>query len=294
MRPTVGPAARFPLTFAHLFANEPLTPRLQAGTKPAISQEKPVNASTNRPPRRPSRRQQLLVGVVAIGVAIGVVGFGLATPANAVVGDVTTVAGSPIGQFGYLDAQGTNARFRWPSQLAVFGGFTYVADFANNAVRRIDGSGNVTTWPSGYTSFNFPTGLAVDNGGNVYVANRSEIPSKKSTLQASSPPSPGRVRQVPTTERPVLLLPRQRSIYRRDCSSTPPATRSPSPTRSGVESADSTSRPALSSRSLVEASLRGTSTTRPEPTPDSRSRTVSPSGPPARSISPTPTTIGFA
>ena len=105
-------------------------------------------------------------------MAIVVVGFGLATPANAVVGDLTTVAGSPTGQFGYLDAQGTNARFNGGAQLAVFGGFTYVADFANNAVRRIDGSGNVTTWPSGYTSFNFPTGLAVNTGGNVYVGNR--------------------------------------------------------------------------------------------------------------------------
>ena len=88
------------------------------------------------------------------------------------VGDVTTVAGSPIGQFGYLDAQGTNARFNGGTQLAVFGGFTYVADFGNNAVRRIDGSGNVTTWPPGYTSFNVPTGLAVDTGGNLYVGNR--------------------------------------------------------------------------------------------------------------------------
>lgn len=227
-------------------------------------------------------------------MAIVVVGFGLATPANAVVGDLTTVAGSPTGQFGYLDAQGTNARFKGGAQLAVFGGFTYVADFANNAVRRIDGSGNVTTWPSGYTSFNFPTGLAVDTGGNVYVGNPVGNTVQKSTLQASSPPLPGRVRLVPTTERPVLLLPRQRSTYRRDCSSTPPAIRSTSPTRSGGR----IRRLNLATNTVITLAggglAPGRSTTRSEQTPDSRSRTVSSSGPPARSTSPTPTTIGFA
>jgi DNA-binding beta-propeller fold protein YncE len=60
-------------------------------------------------------------------------------------------------------------------------GNVYVADARNQAIRKIDGSGNVTTlagngdagWVDGTgaaAEFNYPGGLAVDSAGKVYVA----------------------------------------------------------------------------------------------------------------------------
>lgn len=96
-------------------------------------------------------------------------------------GAVTTVAGT--GSPGFFDAQGTSAEFNNPQGVA-FDPITssiYVADSGNHTIRRIDSSGNVTTLAgdgtSGFTNgqgasarFNNPKGIAVDNSGNVLVA----------------------------------------------------------------------------------------------------------------------------
>ncbi len=62
-----------------------------------------------------------------------------------VSGNVTTFAGSAPG---YTDGQGSNAQFRMPSSIAFnpADNFLYVADSMNNVIRRIDLSGNVTTY----------------------------------------------------------------------------------------------------------------------------------------------------
>ncbi len=97
-------------------------------------------------------------------------------------GVVTTLAGSP-GQAGSADGTGSAARFLLPQGLAVDGaGNLYVADTGNYTIPVITPAGVVTTLAGspGQTSsadgtgsaarFGFPTGIAVDGAGNLYVA----------------------------------------------------------------------------------------------------------------------------
>ena len=59
-------------------------------------------------------------------------------------GNVTTIAGTGVA--GFLDGPGASAQFNFPRGVAVDGaGNVFVADRANNRIRRVDPSGNVTT-----------------------------------------------------------------------------------------------------------------------------------------------------
>jgi hypothetical protein len=95
---------------------------------------------------------------------------------------VTTLAGSP-GESGTADGTGSAARFWVPSGVAVDSADNvYVADSWNYTLRKVAGSGVVTTlagFAGVYGSadgtgtaarFNTPNGVAVDNAANVYVA----------------------------------------------------------------------------------------------------------------------------
>lgn len=94
-------------------------------------------------------------------------------------GVVTTIAGS--GTAGSLNATGTAAQFNFPVSVAVDDtGNIFVADNNNNLIRVIS-SGNVVSTFAGSTSgtadgtgtaaqFWSPTGVAVDNSNNIYVA----------------------------------------------------------------------------------------------------------------------------
>jgi sugar lactone lactonase YvrE len=97
-------------------------------------------------------------------------------------GVVTTLAGTAT-RWGSADGTGADARFRHPNGVAVDGeGNVYVADSSNHSIRKITSVGVVTTWAGGVTTngfvdgsgpfarFNAPYGVAVDGGGNVYVA----------------------------------------------------------------------------------------------------------------------------
>ncbi len=97
-------------------------------------------------------------------------------------GAVTTLAGL-AGSPGTNDGTGSAASFREPAGLAVDqDGNVYVAEFANHTIRKVTPAGVVTTLAgsalqSGSTNgpgtaarFFNPTGVAVDNAGNVYVA----------------------------------------------------------------------------------------------------------------------------
>jgi uncharacterized repeat protein (TIGR02543 family) len=95
-------------------------------------------------------------------------------------GVVTTLAGSG-GTFGYADGTGTEARFYSPTGVAVDAdGIIYVADQANNRIRKVTPEGVVTTF-AGSTEgsadgtgteakFSHPRGVAVGADGNIYVA----------------------------------------------------------------------------------------------------------------------------
>jgi hypothetical protein len=107
-------------------------------------------------------------------------------------GVVTTIAGS--GSSGSADGTGNVARFNNPHGIAVDNsGTLYVGDAVNHTIRKITAGGVVTTLAGtagmigsvdgagGAARFNFPRGIAVDNIGNVYVADSNNNTIRKIT-----------------------------------------------------------------------------------------------------------------
>ncbi|MGH7237936.1 MAG: hypothetical protein ACREGF_05360, partial [Candidatus Saccharimonadales bacterium] len=93
-------------------------------------------------------------------------------------GTVSTIAGSDTS--GFADGAGAAAVFFNPLGVAVDASDNvYVADAGNNLIRLISPAGNVTTLAGTVnigastvlSPFNNPGGVAVDAGGNVFVAN---------------------------------------------------------------------------------------------------------------------------
>lgn len=126
-------------------------------------------------------------------------------------GLVWTVAGV-AGGLGSADGTGSGARFNEPAGVAVDGsGNVYVADARNYTIRKVTASGVVTTlagladgWGNADGSgsgarFKYPSGLALDGSGNVYVADRYNhtirkvTPSGVVTTLAGVPGTSGRV-----------------------------------------------------------------------------------------------------
>jgi len=95
-------------------------------------------------------------------------------------GVLSTLAGT--GTSGYRDGAANTAKFDYPGDLAVdSSGNVYVADTHNDRIRKITPAGVVTTFAGSGTEgfadgaantakFDYPTGVAVDSAGNVYVA----------------------------------------------------------------------------------------------------------------------------
>ena len=96
------------------------------------------------------------------------------------IGRVSTLAGDGSGEF--TDGRGTSAKFFSPYGIAIDNmGNVYVADMLNHRIRKIDTTGRVSTLAGdgskGFidgsvtiAKFSYPTGVAIDDSGNVYVA----------------------------------------------------------------------------------------------------------------------------
>ena len=84
-------------------------------------------------------------------------------------GTVTTIAGI-AGSAGDTDGPITSATFNKPTALDLdAAGNLYVADFGNQAVRKISQEGIVSTVAL-TANGGFPTGIALDGSGNIYVS----------------------------------------------------------------------------------------------------------------------------
>jgi sugar lactone lactonase YvrE len=107
-------------------------------------------------------------------------------------GQVTTLAGAK--EPGYVDGQGSEARFNFPRGIAMDAeGNLYVADMANHCIRKITPDGTVTTLagsgepgnadgPAGEAQFRVPEGITVDADGNLIVADTGNHRIRKVVL----------------------------------------------------------------------------------------------------------------
>ena len=99
-------------------------------------------------------------------------------------GIITTVAGSGVMGYSGDNGPAIAAQLDYPVDLALDGaGNLYIADFGNYCIRRVDASGIITTvagtgvpgfsgdnGPAIQAQLSRPTGLAVDNSRNLYIA----------------------------------------------------------------------------------------------------------------------------
>jgi sugar lactone lactonase YvrE len=108
---------------------------------------------------------------------------------------VKTFAGS--GQAGYVDGKGVQALLNGPDNIAIDPeGNIFVADADNFRIRKVSPDGIVTTVAGkglrGYRDgeardamFGYPTGIAVDTSGNLYVADRRTHTVRKITTDGN-------------------------------------------------------------------------------------------------------------
>lgn len=125
-------------------------------------------------------------------------------------GTVVTLAGS-AGVSGTADGTGSGARFDSPFGIALVGGFYYIADTDNHAIRRMTSAGVVTTFAgrpglagsadgNGTNArFRFPRGISHD-GTNLYVADTDNHIIRKITPEGEVTTLAGRAGESGTAD----------------------------------------------------------------------------------------------
>lgn len=135
-------------------------------------------------------------------------------------GTVTTIAG---GSGGYLDGVGRDAKFVWPEGITLDpDGNILVSDFYNENIRKITPAGVVTTLAGHHgmgmigslqgpvdgigTAARFwqPSGLALDSGGNLYVADADNRTIRKVTSDGAVTTIAGMTKDRGTNDGPAL------------------------------------------------------------------------------------------
>ena len=120
-------------------------------------------------------------------------------------GTITTVAGDGISAFFGDGGPATSAGLSYPHDVSVDGsGNLYIADSANNRVRKVSAAGIITTiagngslayagdgGPAASAQLNNPDGVTIDSAGNVYVsdAGNSAVRRRTPCTYAISPAS---------------------------------------------------------------------------------------------------------
>lgn len=105
-------------------------------------------------------------------------------------GTVTTIAGN--GTAGYADGNGEAAMFNDARGIAVdASGNLYIGDSQNHRIRKVTQAGQVTTLAGNFggyvdgklatASFEYPGGIAIDGGGNLYVSDEGNQVVRKIT-----------------------------------------------------------------------------------------------------------------
>ena len=109
------------------------------------------------------------------------------------IGTITTIAGTGERGFGGDGGPATQAQLDDPTGVAVDGaGNLYIADWSNARIRKVDGTGTITTiagtgergfggdgGPAIQAQLDAPSGVAVDEAGNLYIADWSNARIRK-------------------------------------------------------------------------------------------------------------------
>jgi sugar lactone lactonase YvrE len=116
---------------------------------------------------------------------------------DAATGIITTVAGTGVPGFSGDNGPAANAQLSGPSDVAIDrSGNLYIGDRNNFSVRRVDTLGRITTvagngtfgyggdgGPALSAAISHPTGIDVDDNGNLYIADRYNYRIRKVTPQ---------------------------------------------------------------------------------------------------------------